>query len=167
MTTQPQTPQTPQTQQTPQTRSIKFRVWFPDYGFTVYSLFNATKDTIEMSKLDSDIHYYGGEGQPIVQQSTGLKDKNGKEIYEGDIVQDTRNQTYTVYWLDTTASFELARHDFVTTSEPITEPITEPILLSHQCLHQIQVIGNIHEPQPYGACQGGVTTPTTPTTPPF
>lgn len=61
-------------------REIKFRVWFP-HGITG-----------EINPHIVDIHKEGNaiggviDDRIIVEQYTGLKDENGKEIYEGDIV---------------------------------------------------------------------------------
>ena len=86
-------------------REIKFRAWDGDLKKMICGLGNM------MTEWDS---YRSYEVEDIlkdesIMQFTGLSDKNGKEIYEGDIVKNLYlkfNQLLEVYWQEGEAKGE-------------------------------------------------------------
>ena len=126
-------------------REIKFRaktiegIWV--YGYYFYS------------ELE-DKHYIAGESKyydfqmmevkkETVGQYTGIKDKNGKEIYEGDIATQHKlraehlgEKNFEIIYYQDECGFEIA-----TLSEDRKERYLTPL---HKTI-EIEVIGNIYE----------------------
>ena len=78
-------------------REIKFRAWDSESKCWVKAWIMDNALTPQ-EELPSSI---------ILQQFTGLKDKNGKEIYEGDIVSAGDNYPSVVQWDNEEAKFQL------------------------------------------------------------
>ena len=74
-----------------------------------------------------------------VGQFTGLKDKNGKEIYEGDIVNAYPRNPDKQYWRTIIWNKELAQFQ-----APFSDGSGIQLFTRKQCL-EYEIIGNIHK----------------------
>lgn len=95
--------------------------------------------------LPKDCHIMDGyEVEPeTIGQYTGLRDKNGKEIYEGDIVKiNGADRIYYIRWFDDMCfGFADIRSDYLNTFYECYNTHNN----GFPCDTHIEVIGNIYE----------------------
>lgn len=124
-------------------RSLKFRAWVNDH-WTDFIPTCKTLDTYNASIIDTDGYTFNKDNPFIVEQFTGLKDKHGKEIYEGDIIKiNAFDDVYvgTVEYGD--GEFYICDEDYRDGLKHIIEfyDYNDPA-------KDAEVIGNIHEGVP-------------------
>lgn len=117
----------------------KFRAWLKEeYRMTDVREITFFNDEVQMI---SDVEGFYAYDEFKLMQFTGLKDKNGKEIFEGDVVKyEVGRNTYTeeVAYDKNFAGFGVkdAKANVVFTFGEIAEDIS---------LISLEVIGNIYE----------------------
>ena len=119
-------------------REIKFRAWHKD----LKKMFKIGQITLEkgiwnFEPNDRDFIGMSIPYQPsfVLMQYTGLHDKNGKEIYEGDIVGDNKIK-WIVKWNKNRMGFSLY---------PTTEQLYDEMPINVENKLGFKILGNIYD----------------------
>jgi len=111
----------------------KFRAWSPGR----HAWMCGYRPQINIDRFNHNAtRFFHDESDMVYEQYTGLKDRDGKEIYEGDIIQ---------WWNKVTPSQAVVR------IPGGWNPFIDDMTLDST--HHIEVIGNIHENPELLECQ--------------
>jgi len=117
-------------------REIKFRAWCDmDDGVMLQPGDNYG------TKTDLDCVQYLNQGQNIIlMQFTGLTDKNGVDIYEGDIVENKLGRVCKIFWFQASGCWDSA---YLYDKDVFDDAFRGYHV--NQWEHCIEVIGNIYQ----------------------
>ena len=124
-------------------RELKFRAWNGSRMTPVRAI-NLNYDYYENNhSFVADIKDI--EKSPLIMQYTGLKDKNGKEIYEGDIIKIDEVLYKKNFITDVYFEFGAFRYRHSDGSGSVMDfKSTTKIKGYEKITHDIEVIGNIY-----------------------
>ena len=115
-------------------REIKFRAWHKGKKIIGNVLgIDILHKEIFFSNENVDCYEHVDFKNIELMQYTGLKDKNGKEIYEGDIVKFL-NGIFEVIWCNEKASFMLKNKEF-----------KEFLNFIYENNNGMEIVGNIYQ----------------------
>ena len=116
----------------------KFRVW-DKTDKEMYLVDEINFNRGEFESIGDGITFLRGADEVELMQSTGLHDKNGKEIFEKDIL-DYNGRKVVVKWHGSYACFI---YEFVDELKNRTAE-WQPLYLSY---YKFEIVGNIYDPE--------------------
>lgn len=126
-------------------REIKFRIWCKQtdemhaverMGFEEGELWY-----VEDENKETDPPYFMDRNDSVLMQYTGLKDKNGREIYEGDIISGVTKQNLEVVFQQGSFGMNVMMRVSFHKDE------RKPFFTTLNCYESddLEVIGNVYE----------------------